>query len=81
MRPDVVGHPGIFGILHLTYYVLGHTKSFFWHTIFILERRAECPATSGHILQYALAAGFPGIPQSSAQVCMSKRVKVQGAML
>ena len=27
MRPDVVGHPGIFGILHLTYYyVLGHTK-------------------------------------------------------
>ena len=28
MRPDVVGHPGIFGILHLTYYVLGHTKSF-----------------------------------------------------
>ena len=29
MLPDVVGHPGIFGILHLTYYVLGHIKSFY----------------------------------------------------
>ncbi len=27
MRLDAVGHPGIFGILHLTYCVLGHTKS------------------------------------------------------
>ncbi len=26
---EVVGHPGIFDILHLTYYVLGHTNSFF----------------------------------------------------
>ena len=28
VRPDVVGHPDIFGIQHLTYYVLGHTKYF-----------------------------------------------------
>lgn len=27
MRRDAAGHPGIFGILHLTYYVLGHTKT------------------------------------------------------
>lgn len=26
------GHPGTFSILHLTYYVLEHAKSFFWHT-------------------------------------------------
>ena len=26
--PEVVGHPGTFGILHLAYYVLGHIKSF-----------------------------------------------------
>ncbi len=25
---DVVGHPGFSGILHFTYYVLDHTKSF-----------------------------------------------------
>lgn len=29
LQPDVVGHPGIFGILHFTHYILGHTKSFF----------------------------------------------------
>ena len=23
-----VGHPGIFGILHFTYFILGHAKSF-----------------------------------------------------
>lgn len=28
MAPDEVGHTGTFDILHLTYYVLGHTKSF-----------------------------------------------------
>ena len=28
MPADIVGHPATFGILHLTYYVLGHTKSF-----------------------------------------------------
>ncbi len=27
-QPDAIGHPGIFGIMHLTYYVLGHTNSF-----------------------------------------------------
>ena len=26
---DVVGHPGIFGTLHLAYYVWGHTTSYF----------------------------------------------------
>ncbi len=26
--PDIVGHPGISGILHFTHCVLGHTKSF-----------------------------------------------------
>lgn len=29
MRPDVVGHPGIFGVLHFTCFM--YTKSFFWH--------------------------------------------------
>ncbi len=28
IRPDVVGHPGTPGILHFTYCILGHTKSF-----------------------------------------------------
>lgn len=28
MCTDAVGHPGIFGILHLTQYILRHTKSF-----------------------------------------------------
>lgn len=28
MCQDAVAHPGIFDILHATYYVLGHTKSF-----------------------------------------------------
>lgn len=27
-HPDVIGHPVIFGILHFTYYLLRHTKSF-----------------------------------------------------
>lgn len=28
VRPGVVGHPGIFDILHFTYFTLGHTKTF-----------------------------------------------------
>lgn len=28
MRPDAAEHPGMFGTLHLTYHVLGHTRSF-----------------------------------------------------
>lgn len=28
MCPDAFGHPGTFVLLHLAYYVLGHTKSF-----------------------------------------------------
>ncbi len=28
-NPEVVGHPGFLSILHLTYYVLGHTNSLF----------------------------------------------------
>ena len=28
MQPDAVIGPGTFGILHLTYYVFGHTKHF-----------------------------------------------------
>ncbi len=28
IQPDVVQHPGTFGILHFTYYVLGQIKSF-----------------------------------------------------
>lgn len=28
-----LGHPGMIGKLHLTYYVLGHSKYFFWHRL------------------------------------------------
>ncbi len=37
-RLDVVEHPGTFGILHFTYCVLGHTKSFSFF-VWVLERR------------------------------------------
>ena len=28
IQPDVAGYPGSFGILHVTHFILGHTKSF-----------------------------------------------------
>ncbi len=43
IQPDVVEHPGTSGILHFTYYALGHTKPFSGilnsKVVWVLERR------------------------------------------
>lgn len=44
MGPDAVGNPGLFGILHLTYYVLGDKKKLFPSIVknmvlWVLERK------------------------------------------
>lgn len=56
IRPYAVGHPGIFGLLPLTYYIMGHAKSFFG--------KLNCMGMQNH-LNWLLDKFFSGKKETS----------------
>ena len=60
IRLDAIGHPGIFGILHLTHYVLGHTKAAFHSTEYLNSPPYKIPpfGTACNVTNIAVVANL-----------------------
>ncbi len=79
MQPDAVGHPGIFGIRHLTYYVLGHTKSFYGilnsMVVWILEHTHYTRLASACTVRQSCSIIFWNLTFSSKEDMKGERVR------